>query len=228
MKVRMIAAGLALATVAMPAFVSAAEDDAAAEMAATGTAYVAPAAPVATSVVLGANTPIALTLNSPLTTKANYTGDKFSLTVAQDVLVDGHVVIPRGTRAMGLVTYAKGNGSFGKSGKMELAFKYLELEGQQIPLDGTYYQEGAGNTAGTVGAVLAAGVVGGLVVKGHSAEIVQGKDFSATLLNDVAFVSTDGVIALDAGYRPEPVSMQTETEKERKKRLKAEKKKNKG
>lgn len=228
MNFRIAAAGLALAAFSAPVAVSA--QDMAAEAVVTEAVAEAPvvAAAPAWLAMVPANTPIELTLNSPLSSKNNVTGDKFSMTVAQDVMVDGRIAVPKGTRAVGLVTYAKGNGSFGKSGKMEVAFKYLELGGKQIPLDGVYYQEGEGNTAGTVGAVLAAGVIGGLVVKGKSADIVGGKDFTATLLRDLPLEASGGAAQVKAGFVPETVSMQTETEKERKKRLKALEKAQKG
>lgn len=215
MIVRMLAASVALATFTLPALA----DDAVPPAQSVMLPAEAPAQPVALR--LAANTPVALTLNSALTTKANATGEKFSLTVAQDVLADGRIAIPKGSRAIGLITFAKGNGSFGKSGKMELAFKYVEIDGKQIPLEGTFYQEGEGNTAGTIGAIAAAGVIGGFVVKGHSVNLVSGRDFSATVKSDVPFLAGEGKTWLDASYDPGAISMATETEKERKARLKA-------
>lgn len=189
----------------------------------------APSAVQAATLRLPANTPISLSLNSALTTKDNNTGDRFSLTVDQDVVSGSSVVIPKGTRAVGQVTYAKGNGSFGKSGKMEIMFRYVDLGGKQIPLDGKFYQEGRGNTAGTIGAVAAAGVIGGLVVKGHSVDLPQGKEFTATTHEDVPFLAGASTGAqIDPAYNPAPVNMQVETEKERKERLKRQSREHKG
>lgn len=194
--------------------------------AATASPESAPAiAPQATAIRLPGNTSVTLSLNAPLHSKSNLTGEKFSLTVAQDIMVDGRIVIPRGTRAVGQINWSKSNGSFGKSGKMDLIFRYIDLNGRQIPLEGRYYQEGQGNSAATVGAVLGAGVIGGLVVKGHSVQLAEGREFTVTIPNDVLFVSSDGgkTVALDAAYNPAPVSMQVETENERKARFKAAK-----
>lgn len=225
MTFKLFAAGIALAAVSMPAHAAGADTSAAVVALPTEAAVAAaPAAPVAIAVPLRANTVVPLTLNSALTTRSTLTGEKFSLTVARDVLADGQVVIPRGTRAVGLVTYAKKNGSFGKSGKMELAFKYLDFNGQQIPLEGTFVQEGEGNTAGTVGAVFAAGVIGGLVVKGHEVDLASGRDFEATILQDVPFVSTAGRLSLDRAYVAPQIDMRTLTNKEYKAKIKAAKK----
>lgn len=138
-------------------------------------------------------------------------------------MAGNQIVIPKGTRAIGQINYSRGSGSFGKSGQMELIFRYIDLNGKQIPLDGHYYQEGKGNSAATVGAILGAGVIGGLVVKGHNVDLVDGREFSAVIPNDVLFVSSNGVVGYDAAYSPATVSMQVETEKERKARFKAAK-----
>ena len=45
------------------------------------------------------------------------------MTVTQDVVSDGIVVIPRGTRAVGEITLRSGRGMFGKSGKMDVTFR---------------------------------------------------------------------------------------------------------
>lgn len=180
----------------------------------------------ATEAQLPSNTELVLTLNSGLNTKTHRLGDKFSLTVAQDVKVDGHVVIPQGTRATGQITKATENGSFGKSGKMELTFRYVDLDGKLIPVEGTHWQEGQGNTAGTVGAIFAAGVIGGLVVKGHSASIPEGREFTVRTKESIPVTFTanaDTPAVVSAAYTPSPVSMQVESEKERKAREKLEK-----
>lgn len=220
----------ALACAAMPAVALAQTAPEQTAVGAEAAVAVAPAVAQPTVLRLPANTSVSLALNSALTTKDNNSGDKFALTVDQDVMAGSSVVIPKGTRAIGQVTWAKGNGSFGKSGKMELAFRYIDLGGKQIPLDGKFYQEGRGNTAGTIGAVAAAGVIGGLVVKGHSVDMVEGKEFTATTHEEVPFVSDAGgsAVRLDPNYSPSPVSMQVETDKERKERLKRAKKEQKG
>jgi hypothetical protein len=58
-------------------------------------------------------------------------------------------VIPRGTPAMGEVTWRTGKGAFGKSGKLEFSLRYIDLGGQHIPVTGDFRQEGEGNTLAT-------------------------------------------------------------------------------
>ncbi len=185
----------------------------------------APMSSEASEIVLPANTEVVLTLNESVSSKTHRLGDKFSLTLAQDVKVEGRTLIPQGTRAVGQVTTRTGRGSFGKSGKMDIMFRYLDYNGQRIPLEGRHHQEGSGATAATIGAVVAAGVVGGLLVKGKSARIAEGREFTTRTLEAIpAMVPADaGAPAMiAASYSPSQVSMEAETKKERKAREKAE------
>jgi hypothetical protein len=141
----------------------------------------APVTPRTATIAAGLSIPLAIT--SEISSSRNREGETFGMTVTQDVISDGIVVIPRGTRAVGEITLRSGRGMFGKSGKMELSFRYLDMDGIRIPLDGTHFQAGEGNTAGTVGAVLAAGVIGGAVVTGRSANIPEGREFTATTID---------------------------------------------
>lgn len=108
-------------------------------------------------------------------------GHVFNLTVAYDVRVNGVVAIPAGTPAKGEVTMRTGKGVFGKSGKMEIELRSIDLNGQRIPVTGKYRQEGEGNTLAAVGAVFIAG--GLLFVTGKSAIIPRGRELSAYTMN---------------------------------------------
>ena len=128
---------------------------------------------------LPANTEVILRLTDELTSKgnANKVGQVFRLVVAYDVKVQGRTVIPSGTMATGEVTKRTGKGVFGKSGKLEVEMRNIDLNGQRIAVVGSYKQEGEGNTMAAVGAVvLAAGL---LFVTGKSAVIPRGREFTA-------------------------------------------------
>lgn len=135
------------------------------------------AAPAA-GTFLPANTRVVLAMNEELTSKRVEEGHKFALTVTHDVTLQGFVVIPRGTPAFGEVVWRTGKGAFGKSGKMEVELRYIDLNGRRIPITGKYRQEGEGNTVATVGAVVAVGVFGAFVT-GKSARIPQGRELPA-------------------------------------------------
>ena len=134
----------------------------------------------ASNAVLPAGTEVKLRLAQELTTKGDglQENDTFVMTVTQDVRHDGYVVIPRGSRALGRVTFLTSKGMFGKSGKMDIEIDYVEVAGRTIKLDGTYRQEGEGNTLATVGGVVLVGVFGGFIT-GKSARMPQGRELTA-------------------------------------------------
>ena len=222
------AALLAGATLLLvPAAVSAQE----ASAPATAVAQEAPApvpavlevAPMAAEAVLPANSEVVVTMNETVSSRSHRLGEKFSLTVAQDVKVDNAVVIPRGTRAVAQITRRTGKGGFGKSGKLDFTVRYLDHNGLQIPLEGRHHQAGEGRTGATVGAVVAAGLVGGMLVKGKSAKIEEGREFTVRTVDAIPVtLAGDGAAVIAASYAPARVTMMTETEKQRKAREKAE------
>lgn len=146
---------------------------------------VTPAAPAPTA-SLPANTQITLVTNDEITTKGRTwnEGDTFSLSVAQDVLYQNFVVIPRGSRAVGRISFLTNKGAFGKSGKMDIQLEYVEVAGRRIDIEGTYRQEGEGNTVATVGGVIAAGVFAGFIT-GRSARIPRGRELTAYIKNAI-------------------------------------------
>ena len=129
---------------------------------------------------LPANSEVLLRMNQTVTTKGRTwkEGDSFALTVVHDVVQDGFVVIPAGSRAMGRITWLTSKGAFGKSGKMDVEIEYVEVRGTRIALDGTYRQEGEGNTVATIGGVIAAGIFAGFIT-GRSGTIPQGRELMA-------------------------------------------------
>ena len=180
------------------------------------------AAPMAAEVVLPANSEVVLTMNETVSSKSHRLGEKFSLTVAQDVKVNDAVVIPRGTRAVAQITRRTGKGGFGKSGKLDFTFRYLDHNGMRIPIEGRHHQAGEGRTAATVGAVVAAGLVGGMLVKGKNARVEEGREFTVRTLEAIPVTVADGAAVIAASYTPAAVTMMTETDKQRKAREKAE------
>jgi hypothetical protein len=129
-------------------------------------------------VVVPANTEIILRMSDELTSKGGKikAGHMFRLTVAYDVRVQGKVVIPNGTMAVGEVTMRTGKGVMGKSGKMEVELRHVDLNGRRIPINGKFRQEGEGNTLAAVGAILLSAPL--LFVTGKSAVIPRGRELT--------------------------------------------------
>lgn len=135
---------------------------------------------------LPANTEVLLKTNQEITTKGKTwsEGDTFALSVVHDVLVGDYVVIPAGARATGRITWLTNKGMFGKSGKMDVELEYVTVNGRRIDLEGTYRQEGEGNTVATVAGVVAVPIAG-LFITGRSGTIPQGREMMATTERDI-------------------------------------------
>lgn len=151
-------------------------------------------------IVLSPNTEVVVTPNNTVTTKGKKVkeGFKFPVSTMFDVMQDGYVVIPKGTRGEGTVTWMTNKAAFGKSGKMEVSFDWLELGGRRIALTGNYRQEGEGNTGATVGAVVAVGVFAAFVT-GRSASIVNGQELRARTAEPLTFTVPDNAPRIYTG-----------------------------
>lgn len=139
--------------------------------------------------VLPPNSEVVVTPNDSITTKGTAVkeGYKFKVSTMFDVMQDGYVVIPKGTAGEGTVTWLTSKGAFGKSGKMEVSFDWLDMNGRRVALTGNFRQEGEGNTGATVGAVVAVGVFAGFVT-GRSATIVNGQQLRARTAEPLTFM----------------------------------------
>ncbi len=146
--------------------------------------------------VLPANTEIVLEMTQEVTTKGKTwsEGDQFKLSVADDVMLGEYIVIPEGTPAYGRITWLTSKGMFGKSGKMDIEIEYMELGGRRMKLDGTYRQEGEGNTLATVGGVVAAGPFAAFIT-GKSGRIPQGRELTATLEEEIELAIPASAVA---------------------------------
>ena len=139
-------------------------------------------------IVLPANTEVVVTPNDTITTKgrAIKEGYKFCVATMYDVMQNGVVMIPKGTPGEGTVSWMTNKGAFGKSGKMEVSFDWLELGGRRLALTGSHRQEGEGNTVATVAVAVAATVFSALVT-GRSATITNGTQLRARTAEAIAF-----------------------------------------
>lgn len=135
-------------------------------------------------------TTIVLVMNGQLSSAENRVGDAIALTVVDDVRIEGEIVIPRGTPAAGEVIWRTGRGAFGKSGKMDIAMRYIDLNGIRLPIEGVFRQSGGTPTA----AIIATGVLGAAIT-GSSARIPAGQRIVARSAYAVPFMIPGGQIA---------------------------------
>ena len=204
---RIRGAAVVAALVTTPASSQVAEPPAAAEPAAAGSEALA-ATPVPTTILaapalleaeLPANTEILLSMNSEITSTTHRAGDTFTMSTATDTRIGDLVVIPRGTRAVGEITWRTGRGAFGKSGKMRISLRYLDLDGTRIPIEGDYDQAGEGNTLATVGGIIAVGVFAGFIT-GSRARIPAGRELAARTALAVPFRAEGSRVRLASSF----------------------------
>jgi hypothetical protein len=137
--------------------------------------------------VLPRGTNIRLRSLTELHSQHNRTGDRFDLEVAEDVMLNGVVIIPRGSPGVGEVTRVRHKGMWGRSGRLETRLLSVRANGVNIPITGTVAERGETGTAGVVASILVVPVAG-FFVTGTSAILPAGSGFAGTTDSDMPIV----------------------------------------
>jgi hypothetical protein len=137
----------------------------------------------AASVHVPEGTELPIRIDDALSSKTNTEGDRFTISLADDVKLSDGTVIPAGYRGVGEVVAAEKNGMLGKPGTLNVRFDYIKVGDARIHIRGSKGKEG-GSGVGTV--VVLSVLFGplGLIAKGHNVEIKKGQQM-------VAFVDQD-------------------------------------
>ncbi len=174
---------------------------------ATPVAQIATVQPASGPLVLRTGTQVAMKTREALTTQGKKLkpGARVQLEVAEPVLINGAVVIPAGSPAVGEVTDVRNKGMWGKSGHINARVLYATVNGRQIRMTGAFDDKGTTGTAGVV-ASIALIPVAGFFVTGTSANIPIGAPVSAFLDEDVpvsmAQVAAVPLVAVAAPVEP--------------------------
>ncbi len=135
-----------------------------------------PPQPVVRAITLPAGTAIPIRITQTLDSGTTQTGDKFTGSVASDILVDGLVVLPQGAPVTGHVDEAKDAAHFKGSSLLTISLTSISHRGERIDCSTEpYSKEGAGrgkNTAEKTGGGAAVGaILGGILGGGKGAAI---------------------------------------------------------
>ena len=131
--------------------------------------------------VNGAQDPIVVTEGTPvnvvtvkeITTKDAKPNDPVEFTVSEDLVVNGHVIVRKGTAAIGSVINAEKGGYMGKSGKLAVQVESTTTsDGQPVKLRAAKGREGDDKTTSTI--VLSMISPAFLFRKGSEAKITPG------------------------------------------------------
>jgi hypothetical protein len=138
----------------------------------------------AAGLVLRHGTPVPMQTVEPLSSKRALQGQRFALRVAEEVRVDGLLVIPKGAHGEGQVSRVVTKGVMGKPGKLEVQVMFVEVGGRRIRLDGKAKDKGSSG-AGPV--ILAAPLIGvsAAMFTGKSAVIPVGSIIDGFVYQDV-------------------------------------------
>lgn len=150
---------------------------------ASDTSAVASCAPVSYRLADGQR--VELEIGETLSSARRQRGERFPLRLAAPLRVDGHDVIPAGTRGVGEIVHAARSRGGGAAGELLIAARYLELDDRQLPLRGlSYGLSGQSRTNGAAAAAIAVGPFA-LFIRGRETEIPAGTRVQAKLAGDV-------------------------------------------
>lgn len=139
--------------------------------------------------VLKEGTPIHMATDTDMDSQENRVGDRIDLRVLDAVSLNGHTVIPIGTRGVGEVTLVRKKGMWGKSGRLEFRPLYLMLGDREVPISArsNTKEKGETGTAGVVASIVVLPLAG-FFVTGTSARIPRGSTVEAELSEDLPVV----------------------------------------
>lgn len=130
------------------------------------------------TVTVPAGTALVLALSTPLTTKTATVGQEFTATVAEDVVMDGQVVVPAGATVSGHVAMTQRSGKTSGRAHMQLAYDNLSFGGKTYEVaavsDTIWGEGGGGKDAKMIGGGAAAGAVIGGILGGSAGSAVKG------------------------------------------------------
>ncbi len=122
---------------------------------------------------------VSLQVDDAITSKTAKRGDRFAVTMLNEISVDGVVVVPRGSRGEGEVIHSAGTGFGGRAGELLVTARFLMVGGEKLPLQSFRIgKAGVNNTDAAIILAVAAGVVGAVAsmfITGTSAEIPAGQ-----------------------------------------------------
>jgi hypothetical protein len=136
----------------------------------------APAPSSATEFTLHNGTPIHLKLGKTISSATAHVGDVINLQVAEEVTLNGLVVIPRGAAATAVVTEAEPKKRLGHSGKLGFNINAVRLSDDEKAAIRSY-QESTGSNNST-GAMLP-------LASGKDVVFTEGTDFTAYVDGDM-------------------------------------------
>lgn len=163
----------------------------AAQQPATGPASAAPTQPPPPDTLLD-GTPVKLRISQTISSADAKVGQEVPFEVMEDVQVDGVIVLPKGSTAIGTVTTAEPKKRMGRGGKLDIAISYARLADQEkVALRASQDSKGGGHVGAMTGAMVATSIVFFpaaplfLFMHGKDITIPQGTEITAFVEGDM-------------------------------------------
>jgi hypothetical protein len=154
--------------------------------------------------VVASGTALAIVLKEGVTTKTAKPEDRVVAELAEDVVVDGDVLLPSGSEVIGHVVTALRSGRVKGKARLVASFDQIRVDGKTFRIEATGFDVTAGSSAGKdakiAGGAAAAGVVIGAIAGGGSGALKGGAIGGAA--GGAAVLATRGQeVELAAGSR---------------------------
>lgn len=125
-------------------------------------------------VVIPDGSEISAVTTETISSKTAQEDDPITFKVEEDLVIDGVVVIAKGTAIKGIVTNAKKSGFLGKGGELNIRLETTTtVDGQKLKVRASKGKEGENKTGTTIALTVLLGPVG-LLKRGKNAEIKEG------------------------------------------------------
>jgi hypothetical protein len=177
----------AIAPMALAILVASATAVLAQTAAPTAPAPQAPTPVAATPHKVAVDTLIVIEFAQPVSTAVQKRGDMFAIRLGQPIMLDGQVLVPAGIPGEGQVVDSGKSGLGGKPAKLVLAARYLDWNGQRLPLHGfSWARTGADRQTEAINLAMVpyAGMLS-FLVRGGEIEIPVGTPAQAKLGTDI-------------------------------------------
>jgi len=118
----------------------------------------------------------------PMSSTTATTGQKFAVEVDADVVVEGVVVLPAGTRGGGTIVFARKKGMSGRPGALDVRIDSVEGPNGPIKLRASETNRGADKRRSGVAAGMVFGLIGAAVVQGTDINLPAGSLIATTVV----------------------------------------------
>jgi len=129
-------------------------------------------------------TQLIISLDAPVSSRTAKTGESFTFSLAEPILLNGEVVVPTGAKGVGEIVHAKGTG-LGVGGELVLAARTLDVNGKPVRLRSMKFGVTGNDRQELVFALAVTVGLPAMFIRGKHIDIPQGALAGAKLAEDL-------------------------------------------